>query len=161
MRQKRPSISIRLFCILICNILCIANVNAITITQIAKFMGLTWDPSGSCRPQMGPMLAPWALLSGKFWQPSRHSWQFNISAGSRTVHVVYCQVSVSLWCGRCASRRLCSVNLLLSGKFRIYCEHLHDIEIWKNDRVNNMINFGSVLQLGCYSIHWRAFMDWL
>ena len=33
-------------------------------SQIAKFMGPTWDPSGSCRPQMGPMLAPWTLLSG-------------------------------------------------------------------------------------------------
>ena len=32
--------------------------------QIAKIMGLTWDPPGSCRPQMGPMLAPWTLLSG-------------------------------------------------------------------------------------------------
>ena len=33
-------------------------------TQIAKFMGPTWGPPGSCRPQMGPMLAPWTLLSG-------------------------------------------------------------------------------------------------
>ena len=32
--------------------------------QIAKFMGPTWGPPGSCRPQMGPMLAPWILLSG-------------------------------------------------------------------------------------------------
>ena len=30
---------------------------------IAKFMGPTWGPPGSCRPQMGPMLAPWTLLS--------------------------------------------------------------------------------------------------
>ena len=34
--------------------------------QIAKFMGPTWGPPGSCRPQMGPMLAPWTLLSGTF-----------------------------------------------------------------------------------------------
>ena len=34
------------------------------ITQIAKFTGPTWGPPGSCRPQMGPMLAPWTLLSG-------------------------------------------------------------------------------------------------
>ena len=34
------------------------------ISQIAKFIGPTWGPSGSCRPQMGPMLAPWTLLSG-------------------------------------------------------------------------------------------------
>ena len=27
-------------------------------------MGSTWGPPGSCRPQMGPMLAPWTLLSG-------------------------------------------------------------------------------------------------
>ena len=32
-------------------------------TQIARFMGPTWGPPGSCRPQMGPMLAPWTLLS--------------------------------------------------------------------------------------------------
>ena len=34
-------------------------------TQIAKFMGPAWGPPGSCRPQMGPMLAPWTLLSGR------------------------------------------------------------------------------------------------
>ena len=33
-------------------------------SQIAKFMGPTWDQPGSCRPQLGPMLAPWTLLSG-------------------------------------------------------------------------------------------------
>ena len=33
-------------------------------SQIAKFMGLTWGPHGACRPQMGPMLAPWTLLLG-------------------------------------------------------------------------------------------------
>ena len=33
-------------------------------TQIAKFMGPTWGPPGSCRPHVGPMLAPWTLLSG-------------------------------------------------------------------------------------------------
>ena len=32
--------------------------------RIAKFMGPTWGSPGSCRPQMGPMLAPWTLLSG-------------------------------------------------------------------------------------------------
>ena len=33
-------------------------------SQITKFMGPTRGPPGSCRPQMGPMLAPWTLLSG-------------------------------------------------------------------------------------------------
>ena len=36
------------------------------VTQIAKFMGPTWGPPGSCRPQMGPMLASWTLLSGQY-----------------------------------------------------------------------------------------------
>ena len=35
-----------------------------SISQIAKFMGPTWGPPGSCRPQMGPMLAPRTLLFG-------------------------------------------------------------------------------------------------
>ena len=26
--------------------------------------GATWGPPGSCRPQIGPVLAPWTLLSG-------------------------------------------------------------------------------------------------
>ena len=32
-------------------------------SQIARFMGPTWGPPGSCQPQMGPILAPWTLLS--------------------------------------------------------------------------------------------------
>ena len=30
--------------------------------QIAQFMGPTWGPPGSCRPQMDPMMAPWSML---------------------------------------------------------------------------------------------------
>ena len=36
----------------------------ITMTSlIARFMRLTWGPSGADRTQVGPMLAPWILLS--------------------------------------------------------------------------------------------------
>ena len=45
---------------------------------IAMLMGPTWGPPGTCRPQLGPMLAPWTLLSRyayaskrtrcKFWE---------------------------------------------------------------------------------------------
>ena len=31
---------------------------------IARFMGPTWGPSGADRTEVGPMLAPWILLSG-------------------------------------------------------------------------------------------------
>ena len=33
-------------------------------SQIERLMGPTWGPPGSCRSQMGPMLAPCTLLSG-------------------------------------------------------------------------------------------------
>ena len=33
-------------------------------SQIARSMGPTWGPPGSWRTQVGPMLAPWTLLSG-------------------------------------------------------------------------------------------------
>ena len=32
-------------------------------TMIARFMGPTWGPPGTNRTQVGPMLAPWSLLS--------------------------------------------------------------------------------------------------
>ena len=34
---------------------------------IARFMGPIWDPSGANRTQMGPILAPWILLSGMLY----------------------------------------------------------------------------------------------
>ena len=41
------------------NLLWFTNkIVTVWLTQIAKFMGLTWGPPGSCQPQMGPMLAP-------------------------------------------------------------------------------------------------------
>ena len=48
------------------------------ISLIARIMGPTWAPSGADRTQVGPMLAPWTLLSEilcdkicdeKKWQP--------------------------------------------------------------------------------------------
>ena len=38
-----------------------------SLTQIARFMGPTWVPPGDDRTQVGPMLAPWTLLSGCFY----------------------------------------------------------------------------------------------
>ena len=37
----------------------------LVISPDSKVHGPTWGPPGSCRPQMGPMLAPWTLLSGR------------------------------------------------------------------------------------------------
>ena len=40
-----------------------AMVNRMAWSQIARFTCPTWGLSGSCRPQVGPMWAPWTLLS--------------------------------------------------------------------------------------------------
>ena len=34
---------------------------------VARFIGPTWDPPGSCQPQVGPMWASWTLLSGRMF----------------------------------------------------------------------------------------------
>ena len=39
-------------------------------TLIGRFIGPTWGPSRADRTQVGPMLAPWTLLSGK--EPGHH-----------------------------------------------------------------------------------------
>ena len=39
------------------------NINNATL--IARLMGPTYGPSGADRTQVGPMLAPWTLISGK------------------------------------------------------------------------------------------------
>ena len=62
--------------------------------QIARFMGSTWDPPGSCRPQMGPMLAPWTLLSGSLHTESSTnelSWHF-ISVGTNNISQLQCSL---------------------------------------------------------------------
>ena len=51
---------------------CTCTMQVIVVPQITKFMGPTWDPPGSCRTQMGPMMTPWNLLSGTFlWYANR------------------------------------------------------------------------------------------
>ena len=50
-----------LFCIVQDGVLLLHGVKMVLI---ARFMGPTWGPSGADRTQVGPMLAPWTLLSG-------------------------------------------------------------------------------------------------
>ena len=58
-----------------------------TTTQIAIFMWPKWGPPGSCRPQVGPMLAPWSLLSGYMHQAMTDS---NNGLLSTTSHLNQC-----------------------------------------------------------------------
>ena len=45
-----------------------SHVRPFILPLIARFMGPTWGPAGTDRTQVGPMLAPWTLLSGSVCQ---------------------------------------------------------------------------------------------
>ena len=87
--------------------------------QTAKFMGLTWGPAGSCRSQMGPMLAPWTLRAGTILQmPRQHCCCCCISKMIRVLEVQkrsLLQAAISLtyiWC----TGRIC--DWIASKEFR-------------------------------------------
>ena len=63
-------------------------------------MGPTWGPPGSYRPQMGPMLAPWTLLSGNHRGISSTCWVASRFSGfilSRVDGINFRQMFLSLW----------------------------------------------------------------
>ena len=45
-------------------------------SQITRFMGPTWGQSGATRTQVGPMLAPWSLLSGPLFTKKTSSYGY-------------------------------------------------------------------------------------
>ena len=57
----------------------------------SKVHGPTWGPSGADRTQVGPMLAPWTLLSGLGFRTPRSklSTNFNVSSWSLTC-IIHC-----------------------------------------------------------------------
>ena len=58
------------------------------MSQIAKFIGPTWDPPGADRTQVGPKLAPWTLLSGVRFCSVLFSCGLNIRSWSLT-YILY------------------------------------------------------------------------
>ena len=58
-------------------------------SQIARFMGPTWGPSGADRTQVDPTLFPWTLLSGVFL------WVQNMIFVSQFFHYTTCKIM--LW----------------------------------------------------------------
>ena len=51
-------------------------------------MGPTWGPPGSCQPQMGPMLAPWTLLSGTLHKKHTESTPASLSMFVHTLPAI-------------------------------------------------------------------------
>ena len=60
------------------------------VSQIARFMGPTWGPSGADRIQVGPMLAPWTLLSGVFKSSLCNSFEDQASVAADFIY--RCQI---------------------------------------------------------------------
>ena len=58
----------------------------LNITQRARFTWPTWGLPGSCWPQVGPMLAPWTLLSGKLILKGVRYYRYFRTLGSITRH---------------------------------------------------------------------------
>ena len=79
--------------------------HALRTSQIARFIGSTWGPPGSCWPQVGPMLSPWILLSGVRMNmrhafknitstSNKHQFLINLNIGTCNIHT---QLHNSLW----------------------------------------------------------------
>ena len=72
-----------------------------SLILIARFMGPTWGPSGADKIQVGPMLAPWTLLSGDITETMitqcndaymRHEALTHRQSGSQTewaIHILF------------------------------------------------------------------------
>ena len=73
---------------------------------IARFMGPTWGHYGADRTQVGPMLAPWMLLSGLFmWgvisSSSRNFISRIIQQNTFHMHNISTKMSQMYFCGGC------------------------------------------------------------
>ena len=65
---------------------------------MAKFIGPTWGPPGSRRPQMGPILAPSTFLSGMIWSKNDCQTQPWNAVTERSEHTPYFTVKWLRYC---------------------------------------------------------------
>ena len=97
-------------------------------SQIAKFMWPTWGPPGSCWPtwgpsganrtQVGPMLAPWTLLSGDLLQ---HGRDHSVYVSRQWEMVLHCN-AISYW--------LAAYTMIQHSRFKlIHSSELNDFQL--------------------------------
>ena len=102
-------------------------------TQITRFMGSTWGPPGSCRPQMGPTAYPMECahssvvlcLAGSFYRFSEDSCHALI----HIIHGCFTDTEQSYDCSN--ARELTMVDIGLTGWYRT---------LTKTRRANRMHN---------------------
>ena len=68
-----------------CHLSSAISASQMELSQITRFMGPTWGPPGSCRPLMGPTLAPWTLLSGVFFGMASVAWDGEVASQCTTL----------------------------------------------------------------------------
>ena len=94
-------------------------------SQIARFMGPTWGPPGSCRPQVGPTLAPWTLLSGTLIRYARTQREKGSTGNSQIFHNTWWHHSM---------QTLSALLALWVGSLPVTCrfpsQRASDVEIW-------------------------------
>ena len=91
-------------------------------TQISKFMGPTWGPPGSCRPQTDPMLAPWTLLSGKVYRGDYFS-HARLNYRSIYMYINHNHCLIVLWCS-CISVGIKGTDKWLPPTVSMGCDYL-------------------------------------
>ena len=92
-------------------------------------MGPTWDTPRSCRPQLGPMLAPWTLLSRRFPVSSKT----NSRLSSMTDLCLLAFFPISLFHLFITLRPIIFLFLTrpVPDLFLSFCYHMHSLLQWK------------------------------
>ena len=109
-------------------------------SQIARFIGPTWGPSGADRTQEGHMLAPWTLLSGMSW------WVSVTTLSLTKLHLKMSSVEVStilsrLQCVKAGICVYCSIIHLTAHSFYI----CHWLSYTGEGRLQNIEHFVETL----------------
>ena len=118
----------------VCNVLSLWALLLGEPTLIARFMGPTWGPSGADRTHVGPIWAPWTLLSGLLLG-EQYQW---ISA-RKTLAMELCLFFA-------LTHRYCIVNSLAPGRHG------------RNSK--NMI-FQLLIQNSSMGTHWEIAVSWM
>ena len=139
--------------------------NGVTPTQIAKFMGPTWGPHGSCRPHVSPELAPWTLLSGKL---IIHNTGSDICLTYQTQNKIFVQLYTTVcpfWlemclCGsiKCVYVSWSMLSIMTSSNVNIFRVTGHlcgEFNIFVDLRLNNgLVNIREAGDLRRYRAHY-------
>ena len=107
-------------------------------------MGPTWSPSGSYRPQMGPMLAPWTLLSEwALWMDERFHptlWcpcYYLSRLGLKCVYLC----KMGRWCpNNYHFYKLIREIMVCAGCLSMFYRHKH-VNLWPNVSRYHTLNF--------------------